>query len=908
MAGTNIRIGANSSEFQKQMKEVTTQLKLVSSECGVASEKAKLFGNATDKLSASQKELTAKIKAQTQISKLYQDRILNINSQIDKQKSKQSELSKKIEEATEKHKKSIETTGKNSAESKKLQEEIKKLKEEYAKNERAIEANNKKLVDATTKMNNNEKNLLKNKKALQEVTKELNTGTDKLKKFTDGLDKASEKTTNFGKKASVISAGVAGIGAAGVAAFKEVDAGMDNVVKATGATGETAKELEAIYKNLSSSINKDFTEIGSALGEVNTRFQFTGKELETCTMQFLEFSKINNIDTTQAVQLVSRAMGDAGIEAKNYSELLDMLTSAAQASGIGIDKLTELLTKYGAPMRALGFDTKEAIAIFSQWELAGVNTEIAFSGMKAAIGKWGKEGKDARVEFKKTLDEIAKAPNIAKATSKSIEVFGQKAGPDLADAIQGGRFEYDKFLKILDGSGGVVDSTFNQVQDGTDKAAIAMNSLKVTSSEFGSVILQSLTPTFENISKVLSNCTKWLNGLDDSTKSNVVTAGMFVAAIGPVLIVLGSLGKGISNTIKGYKDLVKFGGSAIKKIKDFGPAALNGAKAAGNFALGLGKTALNFSKAAIQAGISAASFIGHKIATMASTVATGAFTVAQKALNLVMKMNPIVRVITLLLGLGAVFVTLYQKCEWFRNAVDSVWSFITSVFTTFDDFLKGVFSKDWTNSFGVFGNILNAFCANVQNIFNSIKRIFQGIIDFVVGGFTGDWSRAWEGVKNIFGGIMDGLGAVIKAPLNTVIGLINACIDGLNSISFTAPEWVPGVGGKHFGVNIPKMNYLYNGGIIEKPTLLNFNTVVGDAFNGKGNKTEAVIPLDVMYRKIRSIVKEENSVKSNDSKIIEVNMQVGSKTVARAIFDEYGKLISKSQRSRGVARGKACTT
>ena len=50
MAGTNIRIGANSSEFQKQMSEVTRQLKLVSSECGVASQKAKLFGTAQDQL------------------------------------------------------------------------------------------------------------------------------------------------------------------------------------------------------------------------------------------------------------------------------------------------------------------------------------------------------------------------------------------------------------------------------------------------------------------------------------------------------------------------------------------------------------------------------------------------------------------------------------------------------------------------------------------------------------------------------------------------------------------------------------------------------------------------------------------------------------------------------------------
>lgn len=172
-------------------------------------------------------------------------------------------------------------------------------------------------------------------------------------------------------------------------------------------------------------------------------------------------------------------------------------------------------------------------------------------------------------------------------------------------------------------------------------------------------------------------------------------------------------------------------------------------------------------------------------------------------------------------------------------------------------FLTNIFAVDWTQSFGAFGEILNAFSANAKNVIDSIKRIFGGIIDFVAGIFTGDWGRAWEGVKNIFGGIMDGLGAVIKAPLNAVIGLINMAITQLNKISFTAPDWVPFVGGKHFGVNLPKINYLYNGGIVTKPTFINSNTIAGDAFMGRGNQAEAVIPLGEMYRNLRSIVKEE---------------------------------------------------
>ena len=65
--------------------------------------------------------------------------------------------------------------------------------------------------------------------------------------------------------------------------------------------------------------------------------------------------------------------------------------------------------------------------------------------------------------------------------------------------------------------------------------------------------------------------------------------------------------------------------------------------------------------------------------------------------------------------------------------------------TEFDAWLQGVFLTDWTELFGpVLGEYLNAFFANVQNIWNAIMEIFTGVIDFIRGVFTGDWERAWQ--------------------------------------------------------------------------------------------------------------------------------------------------------------------
>lgn len=160
---------------------------------------------------------------------------------------------------------------------------------------------------------------------------------------------------------------------------------------------------------------------------------------------------------------------------------------------------------------------------------------------------------------------------------------------------------------------------------------------------------------------------------------------------------------------------------------------------------------------------------------------------------------------------------------------------IQAILQKVDEFLQNVFLMDWTEIFGPgLGDILNAFMANVKNIWDGIKRVFDGVIDFIRGVFTGDWERAWQGVQDIFGGIFDGLIALAKYPLNMIIGLLNGAIGaineligGLNNLRFDVPSWVPGLGGKTWGFNIPtipNIPYLAKGG-----TVLSGSAIVGEA-------------------------------------------------------------------------------
>ena len=122
-----------------------------------------------------------------------------------------------------------------------------------------------------------------------------------------------------------------------------------------------------------------------------------------------------------------------------------------------------------------------------------------------------------------------------------------------------------------------------------------------------------------------------------------------------------------------------------------------------------------------------------------------------------------------------------------------------------------------------------AFSSGLTTIVTSIQTVFQGIIDFVTGVFTRNWQMAWQGVQDIFGGIFEGLGALVKTPINAVISIINKAISGINGLGLTIPDWVPVIGGKNFSINIPEMPMLAKGGFTNGPS------IVGEA------GTEAVI-------------------------------------------------------------------
>lgn len=153
------------------------------------------------------------------------------------------------------------------------------------------------------------------------------------------------------------------------------------------------------------------------------------------------------------------------------------------------------------------------------------------------------------------------------------------------------------------------------------------------------------------------------------------------------------------------------------------------------------------------------------------------------------------------------------------NGLAHIIEFLASV-------LGGVLIAGIIAAADIFTGVFVSAIEIVSSIVSAAIGVFGGLIDFITGVFTGDWSLAWQGVVEIFSSIFGGIKGICSGVLDGIRAAINAVINGINSISVDIPDWVPGVGGQHFGVNIPT---LYTG-------TSNFSggpAVINDRFGGE---------------------------------------------------------------------------
>lgn len=579
-------------------------------------------------------------------------------------------------------------------------------------------------------------------KRLEQQASTTNATLTKIGDVGSKLETVGNGITNVGKKVSVVSAAVTGMGIASVKTAADFESSMSQVQATMGITkdsmstvnGESVNTMEALSdlaKQMGSETAFSASECAEALNYLALAGYDTQEMVDTLPT-VLNLAAAGNIDLASASDMVTDAMSALGMETSEADTMVDQMAKTASSTNTSVSQLGEGILTIGATAKSIKGGTAE------------LNTALgilANNGIKGAEG--GTHLRNVILSLQNPTDKAA-----ACMEQLGVDVYDSQGNMrslndilgDLNTSMEGmtsaektniissifNKTDLSSVNALLANTGETWDSLQNSITNNAgaaqqmadtqlDNLSGQLTILKSALEGLAISIGEALMPMVKNIVSKIQGFVTWLNNLDDGTKQVIVKIGLFVAALGPALVILGTL---------------------ISKV---------------------GVAMQAFSK------------FGLKITSLVSK-AGGLSGVMSKVGTAIMGINPVViAVVAAIAVLVGAFVHLWNTNEEFRNKITAIWERIKGIFA---GFAQGITDRlnalgfDFENFSEVVSAIWEGLCnfleplfegvfTQIANILEGVFGVITGLLDGFIGIFTGNWSQVWEGVKGIFGSVWD---------------------------------------------------------------------------------------------------------------------------------------------------------
>lgn len=514
----------------------------------------------------------------------------------------------------------------------------------------------------------------------------------------------------------------------------------------------------------------------------------------------LNLASAGQVDLASASDIAASMLNGFGLEASQINRVADTMVNTFANSSTDLQGLGETM-KYVAPVAAsMGIDLETVAAMAGKLGDNAIRGSQAGTAMRAVFTRLvapATEGQKALyalgVSVKDAEGNVRSMPDVLKDIGTALQKLPQAAQAAIKKDIFGQEAMSAAGILMNNAVDGTLQNFIEKVHEAGSAERVAIQQTNNLDGE-----LASLNSAYEETQLILSEavtpairkCTVWLT-------KGVGVVGSFAKKHETLLKVLVAVGGSIGGIIAMMAAFNMAWGGAGYIIMTAVSGALKLWKG-----LILLKNAILFAKSAML------------------------------VFNAVLLANPIMLIIAAVAALIAIGVLLYKNWDVIKEKASALWSW---------------FSEKCPWLANVFTSAFNGIVEIVSSVWNRIKYHFTQIIDFVKNIFSGEWSAAWENVKNIFANVFGGLVGLAKAPINAIISLINKAFSAIGSVSVSIPDWVPGMGGQTFSFEMPQIPMLANGGIVTKPTL---------AMIGEGAEDEAVLPIS----KLKNFINEQNIV------------------------------------------------
>lgn len=568
MASNKRKIGAvialdGESQFKKSVSACNTSLKTMKSEMSLVNEQFKGQANSMDALRAKhdvlEKTLDKSVALQSELEKALENSQKNYESageQLDGYR-------KQLEEATSSLAKLEKQQSENADDS--LTEQIKSQKEEMERLTSIVQRGEKAYEKAGANVETWQQKLNDAKIQVVRLQREIDTNNgymDEASKSADGcahsidemgrrikestaqtsgsVEQLTDDVENFftvdkiSEYADAVSEAFQQVAQSAYDALQDLDEGYDTILTKTGASGDALAGFTKIADEIYGDLPSTMSDIGTAVGEVNTRFGSTGDELDDLSRKFLKFSNINGTNLNSSIDGVQSAMASFNVEAKDAGKVLDVMNRAGQNTGVSMDALQSTLLQNASAFRDMDFDIYQSIDFVSKLEKSGIDTAQVMAGLKKAYQTSAREGKSFQDSLVDIQDVLLNSEDSVSANKRAVDLFG-KSYANIATAVRDGRLSFTSMsdsMSLLKDSTDSVNNTFDDSLDTWDEMGVAINNLKTIGGRMMSDIMDIANPAVELLADGLETVREGLDSLPDPLRKTVSTVTLIGGAVG----------------------------------------------------------------------------------------------------------------------------------------------------------------------------------------------------------------------------------------------------------------------------------------------------------------------------------------------------------------------------------------
>ena len=552
-------LGNKTKTLDEKLQDISREANLTQSEFDKLGNELNKNGTYFQKLGNEMNKLSAEITAGVNKIDAYENEIDKLSDTLNKQKAEYSQLESKIQTYSQHLDRASSMYGENSSQANEYRQKLLQLKDSYNNLENEITQGSNALDKYQTELNQTQAEVSNLSNDLKNMP---------FEKIGNDLESSGESLKSVGQSMTTgVTLPIVAAGAAATKAGTDFTTSMSKLQATSGIADKTSEsylKLEKRAKEMGSSTSFSASEAADGL----TYLALAGWDVETQITRIepvLRAAEAGGMDLALCADLVTDSMSSASIASNDFSRYLDITAQAQRKSNTSMQQMLEAYVLAGGMFNQMNMELEESGALLGVLANRGKKGSEAANGLISVfanlITETGQAGKaleklnislyDSSGKQRNMIDVLKEMANKLGVASDGTSNLTEKQKQQYA-AMVGGKTQFDTLMAALAGVSGEYDQLYNDLVNSNgalnEMATIMKYNLggeldNMKSAIEGALIeaFVALEPVLEKVVEMITNAANWFSNLDDEQQKNIVTTAGIIAALGPLLSLVGQI-------------------------------------------------------------------------------------------------------------------------------------------------------------------------------------------------------------------------------------------------------------------------------------------------------------------------------------------------------------------------------